>query len=97
MLDIKKATGTGAVNDLVQRVGFCRLSGGVKGDILGREVVRFAIATGLIADILVSSTAVLLVSGGDGRLRRWRRVGMECGTWRRGGCGGGGRARDGVE
>jgi hypothetical protein len=62
VLDVEKAAGLRAIDDLIEGVG---LGGGgrvcVEGDILGREAVGVGrvVAAGLIADVLVGGAAGL--------------------------------------
>lgn len=66
MLDVEEATGLGAIDDLVEGVGFRRGWVGVEGHVFGREevmVVGGIDAASLVADVFIGGAAVL---GGGG-------------------------------
>lgn len=91
MLNIEKATRLGAINDLVERVGFGGRRVGVEGDIFGGEfvVVSDIVAASLVANVLVEGAAVfgggagVVVSDRRSRLRLGLRFDDEGGGFRR--------------
>lgn len=75
MLDVKKTTGTAAIDDFVERVVLGGVEARIEGHVLGREIVgSHAVAPSFVSDIFIGGTPYfgrrrrrrIVVSGGRG-------------------------------